>query len=790
MVIDMKEKRSKLLNNALNDEMKTKYDLSIIFATKEKFPGFKAWNEEIKENQTEEEIIDLYNKMGRLNTAYSYITGIGGLIDLDFDWEWTYHVALRHFGERMNTRTIKTPNGGYRSLFIVNNPDDYLKFKERPPKVEIHGKSTHHVIVHGKGKKDDGKLGKYILVNDSDIREDNEILDDMKAFLTAINQKCYFLEYPCISKVLKRKNNELTQEHRTSIGAFFAAEGINMKTAIEFYRCTDDFDYEKTEYHLGLIYEKEFKHPTCKTLRKNFNHPEELCKGCKRISGDLKMLSSGKNEPKLEENKQYKIQLEYPTKHLMGFDDLESATALFGNEYKLIFKVLWYNLLSYKIRISNIRAGRIKPDGRVSVLFVINSGRGKGEIKRVIKDFVKYFEDNVREPTSLHAEQLVGKSVYIKKEKKHEERRGYLSADFLIIDEAYNLLSSGELHYSEARKYLRTALDPYPHNTVSKQLTELGENHALEYEPKCPIDLFVQPIMFENDTLILEGDLRRFIVVYVSMGGIDKTESLKKRLFDMNDDEDAINHFCEKVNSLDQFDSFTLSDRSKNLFFELSLALISRGELYSKKINNFMEMDAFTLQNSLLKFSAIQAFQNGRDVIESEDVELAFIDLFEINEHTYQFIESKIPGNLDYGDGWQGARLKDQEALRWLYERNALDKNNALALSDYLNEIMNIFNVKERRAYDILKSHYEKLWIQKGKNQDGKTVWLKFTPEDSCTNCNMQSGTNSNNEIIKIDQSMSKYYYLINKYDKLINNTHLTPVQTAISASDIDQEDW
>jgi len=119
--------------------------------------------------------------------------------------------------------------------------------------------------------------------------------------------------------------------------------------------------------------------------------------------------------PKIE-----KISLEYKTDHLLGYDELTTATALFGDEYKLIFKTLWYILLSYQIRTSKLSVGRIKPDGRISGLFIINSGRGKGELKRVQKEYVKYFNGNYREPTSLHAEQLVGKSVYDKKNKEYE----------------------------------------------------------------------------------------------------------------------------------------------------------------------------------------------------------------------------------------------------------------------------------------------------------------------------------------------------------------------------------
>ena len=426
------------------------------------------------------------------------------------------------------------------------------------------------------------------------------------------------------------------------------------------------------------------------------------------------------------------VKLSYPTQHLIGFEELAAATALFGSEYTLIFKALWYNLLSYRIRTSKISVGRMKPDGRLSMLYIVNSGRGKGELKRVQKDYINYFNGKCREPTSLHAEQLVGKSVYNKKEKKHEERRGYLRADFLIIDEAFNLLSSKELHYSEARKYIRTALDPYPLNVVSKQLTELGEDHVLEYTPECPINLFVQPLRFENDILVLEGDIRRFIPVYVFMGDNDKTDALKRRVFDSFNDEDSIQDFCNYVNKLMVFESFNMDSSAKTRFAELSIYMTEHGESYSPKIANFIEMVAFTLQNKLLKFAAIQAFQHGRNVIEVIDVEIAYVDLFEILEHAYGFVEYKIPGSLDYGDGWQGARSKDQEALKWLYEKGATSEEESnVSIQEYEDKLSEIFNIKDRQARKYKNKHETKGWVKTRKAPNISKIWLGFRPNPS-----------------------------------------------------------
>lgn len=281
-MVKKSNKEPELLQRALEDPFKKKHRLCIIFATKEKFPGFKGWQKHAKDDQTDEDIINLYKKLGKQNTAYSYFTGIGGLIDIDLDWPWLYEEALKHLGDRLDTYTLQTPNGGYRLLFLTDEPDDYLEYKSKPPYIEIHGKPTHHVVVYGQALNERGELTKYRVINDKEIRYDPNILKDFKNFIKKVMKDCYFLEYPCIKSILKGKNIELTQEQRTSIGGFFAAENIDLEIATSFFSCTDDFDPKKTRYHLKLLYDKGFKHPTCKKLIKNFEWDTEKCYGCAR----------------------------------------------------------------------------------------------------------------------------------------------------------------------------------------------------------------------------------------------------------------------------------------------------------------------------------------------------------------------------------------------------------------------------------------------------------------------------------------------------------------------------
>lgn len=446
----------------------------------------------------------------------------------------------------------------------------------------------------------------------------------------------------------------------------------------------------------------------------------------------------GNNQANVKEEKR-KLELKYKTQHLSGYDDLETATSLFGKEYKIVFKVLWYTLISFNIAISRIKAGRIELDGRISPLFVLPAGRGKNQIKTVIKKSIQGLRCVYGEPTSLHAEQLVGKTVKNSKTGEFYHNKGYLNDDYVVIDEAYQLLTSSDLKYAEARKYIRVALDPYPDNTVHKRTTEYGRDGALEFNPHCPISLFVQPIRFENEILVLEGDIRRFTIAYPLIQSSNVSETLRRRIFDESDNNAALDNFIKLISSMQPIESFQFSEDAKKSLEHLSNDLYQQGVSYSHKIACLNESIIYTSQNTLVKFSAIQAFQHGRSTVESIDVIFAYMDLFEIMEHTYNFIEAKIPGSLDYGEGWNGAVENDQQVLQWLHENGANSKANAIPKQQYIDKIKELFGIENRQAESVYKKHFEvDGWIGKTKKQKKVFVWLKFQP-DECNNCTMQS---------------------------------------------------
>lgn len=418
-----------------------------------------------------------------------------------------------------------------------------------------------------------------------------------------------------------------------------------------------------------------------------------------------------------------------PTSHLKCFEELVDATGLIGEEYLPIIKVIWYSLVSMKIAKKSLSLGSIRVDGRIHPLVVMKSGGGKSEIKRVMEDILSSLNFSFIEPTSLHPEQFIGKVIKMKKSGLCTKIPGHLSLDYVLIDEGKDLLISNDPKYGESRKYLRLALDNYPNNTITKKSVDIDYENALKYTPHCVVCLFLQPYKLSEE-IVLDGDIRRFIVSNLIVSSSDDLDPLRERLKVKSKNENSLEEFKKFLGSLEMNDEFVLEDDAIESFKDLSILLIEMGYTRSPKARTFMEIVRYTIQNILLKFSAIQALQDNSHVIQQKHVELAFIDYLEIMEHTYQFVETKIIGNMDYGEGWAGAMKNDQILLKWLLEKGAVShEKTPISIKGYKEKIKEIFKIGDRQAQRKKQEHENKGWIKSQKGQHDSKVWLNFKPE-------------------------------------------------------------
>ncbi len=454
-------------------------------------------------------------------------------------------------------------------------------------------------------------------------------------------------------------------------------------------------------------------------------------------TSQMDILPINNDEGDIKEWDDYKVNLKYPTHHLKGFKELKQASRLYGKEYTLILKAIWYSILSLKNENVELELNQIHTDGRIHLLIPLRSGKGKKELKRIIKEVLG---DGVKEPTSLHPEQLVGKTkTYSKKGNPFTENiEGYFSQKYLIIDEGRTLLTSKEPNYTESRRYLRLALDPYPTNQIEKKSVDVTFEAALKYTPYFGCCIFTQPYYMEED-FATDGDLRRFLVPYVNMAGIDRLKAYKDRILDTTDSDGSKDKFKNFVNNLPDFKHYTVKPSAIPEFVECSMMLIQRGLNHESKIRNFVDLYDFTIQDILLKLSHVQALQEGQDEITTQHIERAFIDLFEFLEHLYLFVDTKIFGSLDYGEAWAGAKDKDKEVLRWLKNKGAESfETSETSIKDYIDKIMDVFQVKERQARNIKQKHEEKEWIKSKQEQHDSKVWIRFKPKTRVASMAMQ----------------------------------------------------
>lgn len=176
------------------------------------------------------------------------------------------------------------------------------------------------------------------------------------------------------------------------------------------------------------------------------------------------------------------------------FTAIEDSIALFG-PYDRIKRVMSHYIIGALITPSALRLGNITTDARVHLVVSLRTGHGKRELKGIVQEFTEAIPGMLRmaEPSSLHAEQLVGKRVTRgtgeEGEPHYKDIPGHLAADFLALEEAHEYL--GSRFASAVRKYLKVALDPWPSNWIEKRL--VSHEEGLRYRPPCSVLMLTQP---------------------------------------------------------------------------------------------------------------------------------------------------------------------------------------------------------------------------------------------------------------------------------------------------------
>lgn len=427
------------------------------------------------------------------------------------------------------------------------------------------------------------------------------------------------------------------------------------------------------------------------------------------------------------------LKLTYPTHHLKNYDLLHTSLGLFGKDYILIAKACWYNLFGQASR-EVVRYGGIKTDLRFSEAFILPSGHGKLNISSTIDKVGHEIEDHIANPTSYHPEQLIGKVIRIeqKKETKYRQVKGHFDSDVVIFDDGIDLIKSKDPIYKESRRYLCKCLDVIGENLMTKKPVDIPKEEALKYYPKCSVIIFFQPFSLPEESF-LDGVFRRFPIVYMTFDERDFNDEFELRL-EGSSSEDEVTElalYLLEVRKEKEEHSLTFSTDFKDSFKRYHSLLVSFGRTFGPKASNFTRMMVFTFQNWLLKMAAILARSEKRREVNQWDVERAFVDLLEILDSTFRFVERKVQGKLDYGESWSGATGHDRSMLEWLALSGATsEEKSGVTIDEYQKKIQEVTGNKESGARKRYQRHKKNRWIESNQRQQTTRVWLAFKPPE------------------------------------------------------------
>ncbi|MFH1332487.1 MAG: hypothetical protein ABIH63_04365 [archaeon] len=449
--------------------------------------------------------------------------------------------------------------------------------------------------------------------------------------------------------------------------------------------------------------------------------------------------------------------LHYATTHLPYYKHIDQLLGLYGKHYNPIKKARYYQLAGGIIQ-RPIKLGMKYTDTRFPCGYSLPTEGGKNDIIYLFKDIVtktKKTEQHfytIEEPVSYHPEQLVGKVITTeinnpkvlsgeatkpKKIRVKVENRGHFDADYVDLDEANTLIFQNDEQTKQAREYISKALNPIGRNEITKRLVDDLPAEKISYDPVCTFSFYFQPAKIPEN-LVLQGFLRRNLM---PVGKIEpflnygNEEDFKNKITDPNfsrqETRDQIIKHLEKVRESTKGKDFAFTDGAKEKINYYLPYLIAEGQVHSEKVANYTKLVKWTIQDYLIKMSCILAGSYYTTLVTEDFVTLAFMDLVELLQATFDFIKEWVIGDFSYGVGWQGANYKERNCLEYLYEKKCFSlETSTISISDFQRYITNIYAVKEDMARKICNRFKKNRWIDSKQIDRYETrVWLTFIPQ-------------------------------------------------------------
>jgi hypothetical protein len=316
--------------------------------------------------------------------------------------------------------------------------------------------------------------------------------------------------------------------------------------------------------------------------------------------------------------------------------------SLYGREYDTVKDLVLFSVAGNALKSNLIKIGSIYEDLRINAMIIMKSGYGKRALKMFVKETQACLGKSVTEPTSLHPEQLVGRVVTQLDMQgnivDYVPILGYLSEDFLIFEEALDLVVSRE--YETARSYINVALDPIGQNLITKRMVDVPAEKAIKYTPNCSMIFMMQPASMPP-TVMYRGLMRRLFVGYISFVSDKSREEALVNSLKYQPDISLWNRWLGMLDRLSK--SKFIWETDDRALVDLTKKLIIMGREYSVKGRELTNMLYFTLMHRLLKAGCVIAAMRNSSFVSEDDLGEAFDYVRRWWLSQLQFVEEYIP---------------------------------------------------------------------------------------------------------------------------------------------------
>ena len=416
------------------------------------------------------------------------------------------------------------------------------------------------------------------------------------------------------------------------------------------------------------------------------------------------------------------------------YDMVEDELQLQGEAYYPIKKALCYYVESLRQPTMGYSIGRSLGDNRIHLGLVLGSGRGKGQIKKMLEQYeVGEYERFLNfAPDRYQIEQLIGRIIKVPEKKDKEgkiisggtkEVRGYLNYKAISVDECQDTLAETERTDSGIMLEFRNAMEVWHKNKIQKKLT--SEN-MMEYYPE---GRFLYLLHYANfpakffDT----GTARRLFVFQGGSDLIPKSAGWASWTATTSNGD-----FKEYINGFSEY--------PKDLLFteEAVTELIEWLDTFIQwtlthpnvRIRAIGQKHFTSMKDLFARIAAILSIKRNEEKVTKETAALAAFDTVQFLICTYEVYANNGQVNLSQ-DIWKTTNPLEAMLFEWLnYNKATSETSSILSIEQVQEKIGEIFGVLDRQARGIFSRLVENGKL--GRKQIGKdtsSAWLDFTPE-------------------------------------------------------------